>query len=108
MKAPRPKEGEIQLSICQYLQARGHFFWRQNSYGIYRTSLQRHITSPYSMPGLPDIVVLRPGGLFVGLEVKRPGERQNENQELFEMRCKNIGAAYHVVYSIDDVIALGM
>ncbi len=63
----------------------------------------------HSMRGLPDIFLIEHGtGRLWGLEVKRPGGKQSEDQELFMMRLRNGGGRYDVVRSIDDVRALGL
>lgn len=103
-----PKESHIVSSICDYLAARRYFFWRQNTYGIFDTTTQRHRALPkHSMRGVPDIILIREGA-FIGLECKRPGGRLSPDQLLFRHRCQEAGAQYHTVTSIDDVQALGL
>ncbi len=59
------------------------------------------------MRGLPDIIVIREGRL-IGLEVKRRSGRQSSEQKEFEYAANQAGATYHVVHSLDEVIALGL
>lgn len=101
-------EADVQLSICRYLEARGYFFWRQNTYGIYDTRTGRHRKAPkYSITGLPDIIVVR-GGQFIGIEVKSKRGTQSDNQDLFMQRLRNAGGTYILARSVDDVIAAGI
>lgn len=108
-----PLEKEIQLAICDYLALRRHFFWRQNTGGMYDPTKGVMRAMPkHSMAGIPDIIVVR-GGQFIGLEVKRVNKntqvtKQNSAQILFEAGCTKAGGQYHVVRSVDDVIKIGL
>lgn len=101
-------EKDIQLAICDYLSLKGHFFWRQNTTAIFERKTNSFRPMPkYSMNGIPDIIVIR-DGFFIGLEVKQPKGKQSENQKIFEKLCKENGAEYYVVTSIDDVQNIGL
>ena len=101
-------EGTIQNAICDYLSLRNHFFWRNNSIGVYDPVGKRFRSTPkYSMNGVPDIILIREG-VFIGLEVKTPKGRQSENQKNFETLSKEAGAEYYVVRSIEDVQEIGL
>jgi hypothetical protein len=105
---PVPLESSIQAAICDYLSLRRHFFWRQNTVGLFDASTGRHRSMPkYSMSGVPDIILIR-DGQFIGLEVKRPGGKQSEAQEEFERKVRFYGGQYHIVHSIEEVQALGL
>ena len=110
MPLPRPLEKDIQAGICDYLALRGHFFWRQNTTPIFDKNRGGFRAMPkHSFSGLPDIMLVQFGtGRLIGLEVKRPRGKQSEGQELFMMRLRNSGGEYHLVHSIDEVIALGL
>lgn len=98
----------MQRAICDYLTVRHHVFWRPRSYGIFDVNRPGHRALPkYSMRGLPDIIVIRAGSL-VGLEVKRRVGRRSSEQKAFEQAASRAGATYHVVKSVDEVIALGL
>jgi len=101
-------EKDIQLSICQYLQLRKHFFWRANTVPVYDTTKQSYRAMPqFARNGVPDIILVR-DGQFIGLEVKRPGGRLSEAQERFRDELVAAGGQYHVVQSIDDIQSLGL
>jgi hypothetical protein len=102
----KPLETAIQKSICDYLSARKHFFWRQNTGGMFRDG--RYFATPkYSKNGVPDIILVK-DGRFIGLEVKRPQGRLSEAQEAFKKGLEAVGGMYAVVTSIDEVQALGL
>ena len=59
------------------------------------------------MRGLPDIIVISKGRL-IGLEVKRRSSQQSVEQKEFEHAANQAGATYHVVHTLDEVVALGL
>ena len=54
-------------------------------------------------PGVADLVVMLPGGKVVFVEVKTKTGRQSENQKDFQEKCFDLGFAYHLVRSVEDV-----
>lgn len=101
-------ETQVQNAICEYLTVKKHFFWRQNVMGRYNSSRDVHYRMPkYSMVGIPDIILIK-NGLFIGLEVKTEKGKISPNQAEFEELCNKAGGEYHIVRSIDDVVALGL
>lgn len=103
-----PLEKVIQLAICDYLTYRKHFFYRNNNTPVFDTTRQAFRAMPKHTPkGLPDVVVIFKGQ-YIGLEVKRPGGKQSPEQKDIETRVKAAGGNYAVVYSIDDVKAMGL
>lgn len=106
-KIKQSNENEVQNSICEYLEMKRHFFWRQNTIAVFDAKNKRFRTPPkYSMNGVSDIILLH-GGMSYFLEVKDKG-RQSDSQKVFEEKVKESGCQYHVVRSIDDVIKLGL
>lgn len=105
------KEGDIQVSICEYLEWKRHFFWRQNSSGSFYAgedgSRQFRKPPKYAKNGVPDIIVIK-DGKFIGLEVKTPKGRQSDAQKEFERDVTAAGGCYNIVTSIEDVQALGL
>lgn len=103
------KETDIQKAICDYLQLKGYFFWRNNNTPIYNAELKRYRAMPkYAMAGVPDIIVVLEGGRIVFLEVKKKGGRLSEGQQIFQERCAKLNTPYFVVFSIDDIIKVGL
>lgn len=97
------KETDIQLAICDYLNYKNIFFWRNNNTPIFDPKYKIFRAMPkYTMKGIPDIIIIQKGR-FIGLEVKTPKTKQSERQVEFEKNCIKAGGQYHVVRSIDDV-----
>lgn len=99
------------MSICEYLEWKRHFFWRQNSSGSFYKgedgSRQFRKPPKFAKNGVPDIIVIK-NGIFIGLEVKQKTGRQSEAQKEFESGLVAAGGMYNVVTSIEDVQALGL
>jgi hypothetical protein len=53
--------------------------------------------------GTSDILACWPGGLFMAVEAKLPGNKPTPAQELFLAQIRDIGGLSVVAYSIDDV-----
>lgn len=101
-------ESDIVRTICDYLELKRHFFWRNNNIPVYDTKREAYRAMPkYTPKGLPDIILIK-DGRFVGIEVKNAKGKLSPHQEVFSARCKQYGALYHVVRSLDDVIKLGL
>ncbi len=102
------KETEILYSICEYLQWKKYFFWRNNTIPVYSVKNDSYIRMPkYSRTGLPDIIVIN-DGFAIGLEVKQPKGKQSPNQKQIEIEWKEAGGEYYLVKSIDDVKEVGL
>lgn len=56
--------------------------------------------------GASDLGYIGPGGIFHGIEVKRPGENPSEAQIKFRDRITQAGAQYHVVRSVEEFAEL--
>lgn len=103
-----PLEKDIQAGICDYLALRRHFFWRQNTQPIFsRKDFAYRAMPKHTMNGVADIILIRPGGRVVFLEVKRPSGKQSDSQVAFQARCRLAEAEYYVVTSLGDVQRLG-
>ena len=95
-------EQDIQKVILDYLRYKKIFCWKVNNAGIYKKKTGAYI--PTGLLGVSDIIGLLPNGLFLAIEVKRPGKEPLDNQkEFLENIRKNNGVGL-VAYSVDDVI----
>lgn len=100
------KETDIQRAVCDYLALKKYFFWRQNNNPIY--SQGRMFAMPkYSMHGVPDIILIK-DGFFIGLEIKIPKGKQSQHQKEFQKKCKENGAEYYVITSVDQLKEIGL
>ncbi len=98
-------EKDIQRSICDWLFTEGYFFWRQNTVPVFHKGEFRALPK-YTPRGLPDIMIIS-FGKFIGLEVKRPGERGGnpksvEAQEIMAQKIISNGGFYKVVHSLQE------
>lgn len=110
IKTKPPKESEIQRTICDYLAMKHHFFWRNNNTPVWQGGENARFRAmpKYSMRGISDIILVGKQGFAVFIEVKRPGGKLSEYQELFKAQCEKSGATYLVAESLDDIIAAGI
>ena len=90
-----------------YLRDEGYLFWRHEP-NTYNHALGRHISNPYAMKGVADILgVLKDGsGRMLAIEVKTPKGRQSADQKLFEKRLTMLGGVYILARSVEDVSAI--
>ena len=101
------KEVQIQRQICDYLALKGHTFWRVNNIPAYDPTRGTFRAMPkYSMAGVSDILLILKGVLWC-IEVKGKSP-QSDSQKEFERKVINVGAEYHIVRSVEDVIKLGL
>lgn len=105
-------ESSLLSAVCDYLAYRqkqcGYIFWRANNVPVYMPDQKRFRAMPkYSMKGIPDVIVIQEGQ-FIGLEVKPKGKYQSPDQKYFEQISKKAGAEYHVIRSVDDLVAIGL
>ena len=90
-------ETEIQKQILDYLKTTGVKAWRANSgKGRYNVYL--------SPAGTPDIIGYLPSGKFLGIEVKKPGEKPIEKQVEWMEAAAGSGCIIIVAHCLDDVI----
>lgn len=88
------------VSLGVFLAPRS-IFWRQNSGGVRLQSGHYCQIAPY---GIPDIVGCV-DGQWIGIEVKRPGEPANDNQERFREWITAAGGIYGIVHSAREARA---
>ena len=104
----RTPEGEIVNAICEYLTLKRRFFYRNNNTPIYDPTRKLFRAMPkYTMKGIADIIVVK-DGRYIGLEAKTDKGVLSEHQHEFSRNLMLAGGDYHVVRSVDDVIALGL
>lgn len=57
------------------------------------------------LPGIPDIIILRPGGRFCLMEVKGPKGRLSPDQDAVRWHCERFEMPWACVRSIDEARA---
>jgi hypothetical protein len=78
------------------------------NYGIFcqktpklKTYGKRRMSGPLNLNGSPDLYIIH-RGRFIALEVKKPGQRLSEAQELFHGLLRKAGANCYVVRSLEE------
>lgn len=103
----KSNESEILKSICEYLEAKRYFFWRQNTVGVYDARKRTYRKPPkYAIKGVSDIIMLKDGTAWF-LETKDKARQSKEQKEFGDNVRKN-GGEYHIVKSIAELIKLGL
>lgn len=82
------REQTIQKKIMNWLRDNG--FWHFKTITCNRA-------------GIPDIIGCTPGGLFFGIEVKRPGGKVSDIQNYNIREIQNRRGIAFVAYSVEDV-----
>ena len=104
-----PKESEIQAMVCDYLALKKHFFWRSNNLPVFDSTRKVFRRMPlHAKKGVPDVILVRNGGLVCFLEIKRPGGKLSVEQEMFQNECERLKAEYHIITDLNQVIELGL
>ena len=100
-------EGQIQKVVMDYLSIKQNqkklIFWRNNAGGIKTPKYFIRLGTE----GSPDIFVLKDSKL-IGLEIKTEKGKQRESQKLFQEKLEMNGGEYHIIRSVDEVIAIGL
>lgn len=86
------REKSVENKIKDYLFSKGIYYFKVHG-------------SKFMTPGIPDIVACV-DGLFVGIEVKRPGAKneQSEAQKIHERNINKSGGVYLLVDSLEEVV----
>ena len=102
MVATYMQETQIQNKILAALKKAGIFCWRCNNGAVWDSKLHTYRAS-VTLKGVPDIIGILPGGIFLGIEVKTDKGRQSPDQLLFQKRLEEEGGIYILARSVDDV-----
>jgi hypothetical protein len=103
MKSPkRVSEREIARTILKHLRSHGVLCFRHEPH-TYNHQLGMHISNPYDMKGVADIICVLPEGKVAFVEVKTKTGKQSADQVLFKKRVESLGALYIVARSVEDV-----
>lgn len=97
MKA-KLSESHVQRQILDWLERKGIFHYRQNT-GVARLK-GFHVR--FGTRGAPDIVAIY-RGMYVGIEVKKLGKLQTEEQKTYMQNVRHAGGMYILAYEISDV-----
>jgi hypothetical protein len=104
----RGKESPRVTAIIRALTLRGVWAWRANSgtQVIKATVRTRRRVIKGAPAGTPDILLVLPGGLLCGLEVKSDDGRQRPSQRVWQAKAERHGVRYAVVRSVIEALAV--
>jgi len=91
-------ETEIKKQILDYLKTRGIEAWRNN------TGTRGRVQ--FGKKDSPDVIGYLPNGLFLGIEIKRPGSRPTVGQFEFLLRLNNSGGCGVWGTSLEEIIPI--
>lgn len=84
-------EQDIQKDIINFLEKNGFLAIKHNNIGI------------YARAGVPDILACSNQGKFIGIEVKRPGEKPKPIQQAFIDAINNLNGVAFSAVSVEEV-----
>lgn len=84
-------EQDIQKNIIDFLEKNGFLAIKHNNMGI------------YARAGVPDILACSNQGKFIGIEVKRPGEKPKPIQQAFIDAINKLNGIAFSAVSVEDV-----
>ena len=82
------RESVIEKRLCHEAAARGWLCWKLHA---------------DSVAGIPDRLLLGPGGRTVFVELKRAGEKPRPIQNYQHERLRSLGFEVHVIDNVDDI-----
>ena len=105
----KQKESELVRAICDYLSLRKYFFWRSNNTPIYDPVGKKFRAMPkYTMRGIPDVIILKEGGVAVFLEAKTEKGVLSPFQKDFQEKCNQLKANYHIIKDVSQLKEIGL
>lgn len=84
-------EQDIQKNIIDFLEKNGFLAIKHNNMGI------------YARAGVPDILACSNQGKFIGIEVKRPGEKPKPIQQAFLDAINKLNGVAFSAVSVEEV-----
>ena len=105
LKAPR--ETHLVRACLDYLRLRGVYCWRQNSGAAVfgQGKARRFVRMTRGVQGVSDILGILPGGRFVAVEAKMPGNRPTPDQAAFLDAVRAQGGVALVVTDVAELAA---
>jgi hypothetical protein len=96
----KPKESDVLHAVKQTLDVMGILYVRNNS-GAAQTRAGRFLR--FGSPGSADIIACFPGGRFVAIECKRPGEKPTPAQRAWLEKVSRLGG---IAIAVDSAKSL--
>ncbi len=96
------KESDVVKSCLQVLAMKGIFAWRNNTGAVISMYKGKKRFIKYGCKGSPDIIGIMPNGKFIGVECKKVGGKQSDDQRDFQSKVGN--GIYIVVESGSELL----
>lgn len=97
------REQDLVRACLELLQFRGVFSYRQNGGGFHPAGKGGRFVRFTSINGISDIIGVLPGGRFLAVECKRPGNVPTEDQQAFLDAVNRRGGLGIVVVDAGDL-----
>ena len=108
LKRPHMAERDLKRTVLDYLTLHRIVHWQANTGAVRfqgKTPGKGRFVR-FGSAGQPDIMVLlKPRGQFLGIELKAEGRNQSRAQIQFQAMVESTGALYAVCQSLEEVIA---
>lgn len=105
------RETNIQATVLTYLKLKGYVAWRCQAIPVPIRKGNKIVGLRQANPdtiGIPDILLVRPGGKLMAIEMKTKTGKLSPEQEHWRDQLLNVGADWLLARSLDDVIAFGL
>ena len=96
------KESLAQKAILDWLAWKKIFHYRNNSGAFVSEYNGKRSFTKFGALGSPDIICVV-NGRYIGLEVKAPKGKQNENQKKFQKELEKAGGIYILIHDVDEL-----
>jgi hypothetical protein len=100
----RQTANSLKNDCLEYLKTRGVLAWRQNNVGVW-DPVKQVFRRRSAVKGVPDILGILPGGVFLACEVKVGKDRLSPEQQAFIDNANRQGGLALVARCLDDLIA---
>lgn len=100
----RQTANSLKNDCLKYLAARRILAWRQNNVGVFDPVKQVYRRGS-ATKGVPDLLGVLPGGVFLACEIKVGRDRLSEEQSAFIDNVNRQGGLALCVRCLDDLIA---
>ena len=97
-----PIESKIQREIRLALGKRDDVVVWRNNVGTLKTEHGQHVKFGLCVGSADLIGIYKPTGQFLAIECKKPGEKQSQEQKMFEALVAISGGLYCVARSVSD------
>ncbi len=95
-------ENQVHEAVVEYLTLRKYLFWHVPNESKSHISWRRKLARMGTLPGVPDISLILPGGQAAFMEIKSPTGRLSPAQRAFRDAATKLGAKWSVVRSVGD------